>query len=157
MKKFIKPAISVFIPLAVGLLGSVFTASSVNTWYATVNKPSFNPPNWIFGPVWTTLFVMMAIAAWLVWKPEGFQAAAWPLTLFAIQLALNIAWSWIFFGLHQPGWAFVEIVILWLAIVRTTGAFFGRSKTAGWLMVPYLAWVSFASVLNFTIWRLNVG
>jgi len=111
----------------------------------------------VFGPVWTTLFVMMAIAAWMVWKPEGLKAAAMPLTLFAVQLVLNVAWSWIFFGMHQPGWAFAEIVILWLAIVATTVAFFGRSRIAGWLMVPYLAWVSFACLLNFTIWRLNVG
>lgn len=111
----------------------------------------------MFGPVWTTLFVMMAIAAWMVWKPEGFIAAARPLTLFAVQLGLNIAWSWIFFGAHQPGWAFAEIVILWLVIIATTVAFFHSSKIAGWLMVPYLTWVSFASVLNFTIWRLNAG
>jgi translocator protein len=107
--------------------------------------------------MWTTLFVLMGVAAWLVWKPAGFKAAAMPLTLFAVQLVLNVSWSWIFFGMHQPGWAFVEIVILWLAIVATTLAFFRSSKIAGWLLVPYLAWVSFAAVLNFTIWRLNVG
>ena len=93
----------------------------------------------------------------MVWKPEGFKAAAMPLALFAMQLVLNVAWSWIFFGMHQPGWAFVEIVILWLAIVATTVTFFRSSKIADWLMVPYLAWVSFASVLNFIIWRLNSG
>ena len=99
----------------------------------------------------------MAIATWMIWKPEGFKAAAMPLSLFAVQLGLNVAWSWIFFGIHQPVWAFVEIVVLWLAIVATTFAVFGRSKVAGWLMVPYLAWVSVASLLTFTIRQLNVG
>ena len=120
-----------------------------------IAKPSWNPPDFIFGPVWTTLFVMMAVAGWLVWKPAGFKAAVAPLTLFGIQLLLNVAWSWIFFGAHQPGWAFAEIIILWLAIVATMVAFFRCSKIAGWLLVPYLAWVSFASVLNLAIWRLN--
>lgn len=109
----------------------------------------------MFGPVWSTLFVMMAVAAWLVWRPAGFISAKVPLLLFTVQLALNVGWSWIFFGLHQPGWAFVEIVILWAAIAVTLRLFFQRSKLAGWLLVPYLAWVSFAAVLNFAIWRLN--
>jgi tryptophan-rich sensory protein len=149
----------VFLAVCLGAagLGSIATTPEIAGWYATIRKPSWNPPNSVFGPVWTTLFMMMAIAAWLVWRPKGFKAAATPLTLFAIQLALNIAWSWIFFSMHQPGWAFVEIVILWLAIVATTVAFFRHSKIAGWLMVPYLAWVSFASILNFSIWRLNTG
>jgi len=99
----------------------------------------------------------MAITAWLIWRPEGFKVAAMPLTLFGVQLLLNGSWSWIFFGMHQPGWAFLEIVILWLAIVATTVAFFRCSKLAGWLLVPYLVWVSFAAVLNLTIWRLNAG
>ena len=97
----------------------------------------------------------MAIAAWLVWRPAGFAAAVTPMTLFAVQLVLNIAWSWVFFGLHQPDWAFAEIVLLWLAIAATTVTFFRSSQVAGWLMTPYLAWVSFAAVLNFTIWGLD--
>ena len=133
------------------------TTPEIEGWYKTIEKPTWNPPDSVFGPVWTTLFVMMAVAAWLVWKPAGFTAATVPLTLFAVQLVLNVAWSWIFFGMHQPGWAFVEIVILWLAIMATTVAFFRKSTIAGSLMVPYLAWVSFASVLNFTIWQLNAG
>lgn len=147
----------IIVCLGAGGLGAIATTPEIEGWYKTIEKPSWNPPDYVFGPVWTTLFVMMAIAAWLVWKPAGFKAAALPLTHFAIQLVLNVAWSWIFFGMHQPGWAFVEIVILWLAIVATTVAFFRCSKIAGWLMVPYLAWVSFASVLNFTIWRLNAA
>lgn len=143
--------------LGAGGLGAIATTPEIEGWYKTIEKPSWNPPDSVFGPVWSTLFVMMGVAAWIVWKPEGFKAVKMPLSLFAVQLGLNIAWSWIFFGMHQPGWAFLEIVILWLAISATTVAFFGKSKLAGTLMVPYLAWVSFASVLNFTIWRLNIG
>jgi translocator protein len=141
--------------LGAGGLGAIATTPEIEGWYKTIAKPSWNPPDFVFGPVWTTLFIMMAIAAWLVWKPAGFKEAGLPLSLFGAQLALNVGWSWIFFGLHEPGWAVAEIVILWLAIVATTVAFFQCSKIAGWLMVPYLAWVSFASVLNFAIWRLN--
>lgn len=143
--------------LGAGGLGAIATTPEIEGWYKTIEKPIWNPPDSVFGPVWTTLFVMMAIAAWLVWKSEGFKAARMPIVLFAGQLSLNVAWSWIFFGMHEPGWAFAEIVILWLAIIATTVTFFRCSSVAGWLMVPYLAWVSFASVLNFTIWRLNAG
>src|SRR5690606_24204141 len=124
----------------------------IEGWYRTIEKPSWNPPGWIFGPVWTTFYILMAV---VVWRPAGFAAAAMPLSLFAVQLVLNIAWSWIFFGLHQPGWAFAQIVLLWLAIAATTAAFYRSSPVAGSMMLPYLAWVSFASVLNFTIWRMN--
>jgi len=141
--------------LGAGGLGAIATTPEIPTWYQDLVKPSWNPPAYLFGPVWTALFVMMAIAGWLVWKPRGFTQAAVPLTLFGSQLVLNVAWSWIFFGAHQPGWAFLEIIVLWLAILATTAEFFRSDKTAGWLMIPYLAWVSFASVLNFTIWRLN--
>ncbi len=143
--------------LGAGGLGAMATTPEIKGWYRTIEKPAWNPPDYVFGPVWTTLFVMMGVAAWFVWKQNGFQTAKAPLTLFAIQRALNVAWSWIFFNMHQPGWAFAEIIILWLAITATTVAFFKHSTIAGWLMVPYLAWVSFASVLNFTIWRLNAG
>lgn len=140
-----------------GGFGAIAATLELEGWYKTIKEPSWNPPDYIFGPVWTTLFIMMNVAAWLVWKPKGFKAAATPVTVFFIQLGLNVAWSWIFLGMLQPGWAFAEIVILWLAIVATTVAFFGRSKVAGGLMVPYLAWVSFANVLNFIIRRLNSG
>ena len=136
-------------------LGSVATTPNIPTWYATLAKPSWNPPNWLFGPVWTTLYICMAVAAWLVWRQGGLQQARTPLTLFAVQLSLNAAWSWIFFGFHMPGAAFFEILALLAAIAATTIAFWSRSKAAGILMLPYLAWVAFASVLNFTIWRLN--
>jgi tryptophan-rich sensory protein len=154
--RWIGLAVFVAICLGAGGLGAIAAAPEIEGWYSTLSKPTWNPPDSVFGPVWTTLFVLMAIAGWLVWKPAGFKAAAMPLTLFGVQLLLNVAWSWIFFGMHQPGWAFVEVVILWLAIVATTVAFFRCSKVAGWLLVPYMAWVSFASILNFAIWRLNV-
>lgn len=143
--------------LGVGGAGAFATSPEIAGWYRTINKPSWNPPDFVFGPVWTTLYVLMGVSAWLVWKPAGFRAAAAPLAIFAGQLGLNCAWSFIFFGAHQPGWAFGEIVLLWLAIVATMVAFARRSRLACWLLSPYLAWVSFASVLNFAIWRLNAG
>lgn len=141
--------------LGAGALGAAVTTPEINGWYRTIVKPAWNPPDSLFGPVWTALYLMMATAAWLIWRPSGLRAAAGPLGLFGAQLLLNSAWSWIFFGLHQPGWAVVEIVALWLAVAATTAIFFRTSRIAGWLLVPYLAWVSFACVLNFTIWRLN--
>lgn len=143
--------------LGVGGLGAVFTTPEISGWYRSLSKPAWNPPDSIFGPVWTTLYVLMAIAAWIVWKPAGFRATIWPLTLFALQLTLNLAWSWIFFNQHQIGWAVVDLVALWLAIVVTLLLFFQRSRLAGGLLAPYLAWVSFAGILNFTIWRMNAG
>lgn len=154
-RQWIGLAVWIALCLGAGGLGAVVTTPEINGWYRTIIKPTWNPPDSVFGPVWTTLYMMMAMAAWLVWKPAGLRAAAVPLTLFGIQLVLNSVWSWIFFGMHQPGWAFVEIVALWLALTVTMVAFFRRSRIAGWLLVPYLAWVSFASVLNFTIWRIN--
>lgn len=143
--------------LGAGAVGALVTTPEIDGWYRSIQKPSWNPPDAVFGPVWTTLFVMMAIAGWLVWRPRGIRAAVVPLGLFAIQLGLNIAWSWIFFGLHQPGWACGEMVVLWGAIGATMVAFFRRSQLAGWLLAPYLVWVSFAMALNFAIWRLNAG
>ncbi len=145
----------IVVSLGAGGLGAIATTPEIDGWYKTITKPTWNPPDYVFGPVWTTLFITMAIAGWLAWKPAGFKAAMVPLSLFGIQLVLNVAWSWVFFGLHQPGWAVIEIMVLWAVILATTMAFFRSSKVAGWLMVPYLAWVSFASVLNVAIWRLN--
>lgn len=141
--------------LGVGGLGAMATSSQMDVWYTTIAKPSWTPPDKLFGLVWTALYIMMAVAAWLVWRPTGFTAAAIPLTLFAVQLAFNAAWSWIFFGMQQPGWALVDIVLLWIALVATTILFFRQSVFAGTLLFPYLAWVSFAAALNFSIWRLN--
>lgn len=154
-KQWIGLVVFVGVCLAVGLLGSIATTPEVGGWYRTLNKPTWNPPDSVFGPVWTALYITMGIAAWLVWKKWGFSAARIPLGLFGLQLVLNAAWSWIFFGMHRPDLAFVEILFLWLAIVATMVAFFRCSQLAGWLLTPYLAWVSFAAVLNFTIWRMN--
>jgi translocator protein len=124
-------------------------------WYAGINKPTWNPPNWIFGPVWTFLYISMAIAAWRVWLRGGFREQSRPLTLFLVQLLLNAAWTPLFFGLHWLGVAFVEIVLLWLFILLTLLAFRKVDTVAAVLLAPYLAWVSFAAFLNFTLWRLN--
>jgi tryptophan-rich sensory protein len=136
-------------------IGGAFTSSSVGSWYQTLSKPSFNPPSWVFGPVWTVLYAMMAVAAWRVWRQRGFSGAPAALALFGVQLVLNLGWSLLFFGARMPGAAFAEIVVLWGAILLTTLAFFRIDRPAGWMMVPYLAWVSFASVLNFAIWQMN--
>lgn len=121
-------------------------------WYQSLNKPSWNPPAWIFGPVWTLLYLMMAVAAWLAWKSmPGWRV----LRPYFIQLALNAAWTPVFFGLKQPGWALAVIIALWLAILLTIRSFRSASQAAAWLLSPYLLWVSFATVLNFTLWRMN--
>ena len=139
-----------------GLIGGLFTASSVNTWYATLNKPSFNPPNWLFSPVWITLYFLMGVALFLVWRQglrtEGVKIA---ISFFGVQLVLNISWSILFFGLKMPFLAFVAILILWVFILITLQKFTRISKLAGYLFVPYLLWVSFAAVLNFFLWSLN--
>lgn len=134
------------------LVGSI---SAPGEWYAQLRKPSWNPPGWVFGPVWTVLYLMMAVAAWRVWTRGGWAEQRRPLLWFLIQLGLNSAWTPLFFGLRRPGWAFAEILVLWLAIAGTAALFFRADKVAGWLLVPYLAWVSFASVLNGVLWRMN--
>lgn len=121
------------------------------TWYDQLIKPALNPPSWVFGPAWTVLYVLMAVAAVLVWRKKKWNALA----IFGVQLALNLIWTPLFFGLHSPSWAFVDIVLLWGAIVWTIVAFSKVSKTAAWLLAPYILWVSFAAYLNFSIWLLN--
>ena len=125
-------------------------------WYDSIQKPSWNPPSWVFGPVWSLLYTLMGIAAWLVWKEVGFKNAKIAMVLFFTQLILNGLWSHIFFGMQQIGWALVEIIILLIAIVATTIAFFRKRSLAGWLMAPYILWVAFATFLTYTIWTLNV-
>jgi benzodiazapine receptor len=136
-------------------LGSVATSTTVDGWYQQIERPAWTPPDWVFAPVWTTLFAMMAVAAWFVWRQAGFAAARWPLALFFVQLALNVLWSVVFFAFRQPSLAAIEIVLLWLAIAATVIAFWQRSIVAALLLVPYLVWVAFAAVLNFAIARLN--
>lgn len=147
--------VAIVVCFAAAGIGSLATVGAIPTWYAALHKPSWNPPNWIFGPVWSLLYLMMAVAAWQVWRTAGWSGARLALGLFAIQLVLNVGWSVVFFGLHRPGWAFVEIVVLWCAILATLLLFRPISPLAALLLVPYLAWVSFASALNFAIWRLN--
>lgn len=156
MNNTLKLIISVTIPLLVGGLSGFFTVTGVESWYQTINKPSWNPPNWIFGPVWTALYIMMGVALFLVWKSSGnANTKKLALILFAAQMLLNFFWSFIFFSLQQPGWAFAEIVVLWLLILATIFAFARLNNMAAWLLVPYISWVSFAAILNFTIWQLN--
>ena len=141
--------------LAVGALGGWVTADSVKTWYTTINKPSFTPPNWVFGPVWTVLYVLMGVAAWRVWckaRPDQLRV---PLALFAVQLALNLAWSVVFFGAHRIGGAVVVIVGLEAAILATMVAFRRIDGLAALLLVPYALWVAFAAVLNVAVWKSN--
>lgn len=139
--------------LAVGAMVSVFTEPNIAGWYAALTKPSFNPPNFVFAPVWTALYVMMAVAAWRVWRVVGVMSVA--LMLYFLQLTFNFAWSLIFFAQHLIEIALIDIASLWIAILATTIAFFRADRIAGLLMLPYLAWVSFATVLNYEIWRLN--
>ena len=121
-------------------------------WYAELKKPDLSPPPYVFGPVWTLLYILMGVSAWGVWQAAGWSRALVP---WAIQLVLNAAWTPLFFGLHQPGWAFADIVLLWIFIIVTMLAFSSVRPWTAWLLVPYLAWVSFAAYLNFSIWRLN--
>ncbi len=147
--------VAVIAVFAVGAVGSVATAGAVSGWYAELQKPAWTPPSWVFGPVWSALYLMMAFAAWAVWRREGWPGARLPLALFAVQLVLNGAWSPVFFGARAIGPAFVLIVVLWCAILATLVLFWRVLAGAGALLVPYLAWVSYAAALNFALWRLN--
>ena len=139
--------------LGAGWLGSLLTRPALMAWYEGLSKPNWTPPNWLFAPIWTILYMAMGVAAWLVWRRSGLTAA--PMQLFLLQLLLNVAWSAVFFRFRSPGWAFVEIVTLWCAILLTAIGFGRTAPLAGWLMIPYLLWVSYAAALNFAIWRLN--
>jgi benzodiazapine receptor len=141
--------------LGIGALGGSVVATSVDTWYADLAKPSFTPPDRVFGPVWTVLYVLMAIAAWRVWRAADRDTRRGPLTLFALQLALTLGWTVVFFGLQKIGAAVATIVVLDVGVVVTMLAFRPIDRWAGLLMVPYLAWAAFATVLNIAIWRLN--
>ena len=147
--------VSILFCFAAGAIGGMATASSVDDWYSEVIKPPWNPPNWIFGPVWSILYLMMGVSAWLIWKESQFKKANLELGWFAFHLVLNVLWSVIFFGLQSPGWAAIEIVLLWISIAVSILLFFRRSKLAAIMLVPYLAWVTFAMFLNYSIWYLN--
>jgi len=139
---------------AAGWIGSRYQPGE---WYASLAKPPWNPPNAVFAPVWTTLYVLMAVAAWLVWRRAGFRGAAAGLTLFVTQLVLNALWSYLFFGLHRPDIALIEILVLWGVLLVVTVMFWRAIRLAGVLLLPYLLWTGFASCLNFALWQLNRG
>jgi len=157
MNKTVKIAIALIVCLLVGYSASVVTRPSVESWYPTLIKPIFNPPNWIFMPMWTLLYILMAVAAGLVWDKikEQNEVVKKALAFFLIQLTLNAIWSYLFFGLKNPMLALIEIALLWLMIYETYLKFIKINKTAGYLLIPYLAWVSFAAILNASIWWLN--
>jgi translocator protein len=157
MNKLTRILVMVVTCLGIGFLSGQVTKDAILTWYVTIEKPSFNPPNWIFRPVWTTLFIMMGVAGGLVWNniDTNREVVKKALVFFGIQLFLNVLWSYLFFGLQNPMLALVEIILLWLMIYETYAKFVKIDKVAGYLLLPYLAWVSFAMVLNGSIWWLN--
>lgn len=151
-----KLAISLALCFLAGFIGSIFTTPSIATWYADLIKPSFNPPNWIFAPVWTILYVLMAISFYLVWQ-KGTKEKIVQTSLFSFifQLMLNMLWSIVFFGMHSPLWGFLVIILLWIAILTTIVCFYKVSKLASYVLIPYILWVSFAAVLNYSVFILN--
>lgn len=148
-------AVSVAIAQSAGLIGTVFTVSAIPTWYRTLDKPVFAPPNWVFAPVWTILYTLMGIASFLIWEKRDRRDVRDTLLLYAAHLALNALWSVLFFGLENPGLAFIEIVLMWVTLGVTMIRFHRIKPLAAYLLVPYLLWVSFAAILNFGIWLLN--
>ncbi|MDH4092546.1 MAG: tryptophan-rich sensory protein [Cyclobacteriaceae bacterium] len=152
MSNWVRLIICITIPLAVGGISGFATSTGISTWYPQLNKPSFNPPNYLFAPVWTALYLLMGISLYII-TDKGFINKM--VLIFAIQLALNFAWSFVFFYYHQPGWAFIEILLLWVSILFMIISFYRVNTWASLIQVPYLLWVSFASVLNFSIWILN--
>jgi len=150
----LKLIVSIIAVLAVGFLSSFFTSNSINSWYSTIEKPSFNPPNWIFGPVWTLLYIMIGVSLFIIWNSKA-KDKKLVYSIFAVQLGLNFLWSILFFGNQNILGAFIDIILLWIAIILNIFFAYKISKPAAYLLVPYLLWVSFASVLNFAILILN--
>jgi benzodiazapine receptor len=155
IKDILKLAISIVLCQLTGFLGSLFTAPAIPTWYKTLKKPFFSPPNWIFSPVWISLFILMGISLFMVWRRQGHPQVKTASIFFFVQLILNILWSVGFFGLRSPLLGFIEIILLWIAILLTIQNFLKVSKMAGLLLLPYLVWISFAVLLNFSLWVLN--
>ena len=155
IKDILKLGISIVLCQLAGFLGSLFTTPAIPTWYKTLNKPFFNPPNWIFSPVWISLFILMGISLFMVWRRQDHPRFKTALIFFFAQLILNVLWSAAFFGLRSPLLGFVDIVLLWVAILLTIQHFLRVSRMAGLLLLPYILWVSFAAVLNFSLWTLN--
>jgi translocator protein len=149
-----KLIISILIPLALGGIAGYATSQNIPTWYVTLNKPFFTPPNYLFGPIWTSLFIMMGIACYLIWKSQH-ENKSKALTIYVIQLTLNFSWSFVFFQFHQLALAFAVIICMWLSILTTILFFRKINKVAAWLLIPYILWVSYASALNFAVWQMN--
>lgn len=141
--------------LLIGTISGLANAGSINGWFSTLNKPSFNPPNYLFGPVWTTLYILMGISLYLILQSPKTDSRNTALIIFAFQMALNFSWSFLFFYFKWPGIAFIEIIVMWVAIIIMILTFYRISNTAAYLQIPYLLWVSFASILNGCIWYLN--
>ncbi len=153
---WLRLAAAVIVCNLAGFAGSFFTMPSIPTWYASINKPFFTPPNWVFAPAWTTLFVLMGIGLYMVWDKTNFSGKGrFALYVFGFQLFLNIMWSALFFGLQSPMYAFFEIIALWIAILFTIMKFREIDRKAGYVLVPYMAWVTFAALLNLSVWLLN--
>ena len=156
MIELIKLIVCIVICQLAGFIGSIFTRDSVGTWYKMLNKPSFNPPNWLFGPVWITLYVLMGLSAYLIWrKGLSIKNVQYSLGIFLVQLVLNSLWSVVFFGSRSIGGGLIIIVLLWFLILITTLSFYKVSAISAYLLIPYLLWVTYASILNFSIWQLN--
>ncbi len=153
--QFLKLIVSIILPLGLGSIAGIFTAQSIPVWYATLNRPSFNPPNWIFGPVWTTLYILMGISLFLIWKQDVGKARNLAISIFLIQLLLNFGWSFIFFYFNKIGFALVEIILLWISIVIMLVLFYKIKPMAAYINLPYLLWVTFATMLNASYYFLN--
>ena len=151
----LKFLVSILLPLSLGAIAGMFTSQSVPEWYATLNRPSFNPPNWIFGPVWTTIYILMGISFFLIWKQEASKVRNRAILIFLLQLLLNFAWSFIFFYFNMIGLALVEIILLWISIVMMLVVFYKIKPIASYINIPYLLWVTFATVLNASYYILN--
>ncbi len=154
---WIKLVVAIAVSELAGVIGAIFTTPAISTWYLSLKKPSFSPPNFLFAPVWTILFLLMGIAVYLVWVKNGsISRIRLALGIFLVQLILNVLWSYLFFGLQNPAVALGEVILLWLAILATIISFFPLSRLAAYLLLPYLLWVSLAAVLNFSIVKLNL-
>ena len=151
----IKLFVSIALPLGLGAIAGLFTAEAIPEWYTTLNRPSFNPPNWIFGPVWTTLYMLMGISIFLIWKQDVSKERNVAILIFMLQLFLNFGWSFIFFYFNMIGFALIEIVFLWISIVIMLGLFYKIKPMAAYINIPYLIWVTFATILNAGYFILN--
>ncbi len=155
MNNILKLALCIAIPLAIGSISGIATAGNITGWYATLQKPFFNPPNYLFGPVWTLLYGLMGVSLYLIWNAPSSSMRTNALIIFGVQMLLNFAWSFIFFHFKELGWALVEIILTWLSIFTMIVMFSGINKTAAYIQIPYLCWVTFATILNAAIWKLN--